>query len=85
MLPIGFTNLWLRRWYEYSMYFLQDMDVKMHTMVKILCLHWLMIVDQLNTTNMLRCRNLNVHSTFTCVLCKNTVEEGRDHHVLNLV
>jgi retron-type reverse transcriptase len=46
---------------------------------RVKCFTWLLMVDRLNTRNMLRRRNLNVQGGLSCVLCDLAVEEDRDH------
>ena len=44
---------------------------------------WLLIVDRLNTKDIMRRRNFHVQSGPICVLCNDDVEEGRDHLFFN--
>jgi hypothetical protein len=40
---------------------------------------WLMLVDRLNTRNMLRRRNYDIASVYTCLLCDSEQDETRNH------
>lgn len=40
---------------------------------------WLLLLDHLNTRNMLRRRNYNVDSGFNCLLCSQAIEETVEH------
>jgi hypothetical protein len=40
---------------------------------------WLMLVDRINTRNMLRRRNMDIGSVFSCMLCDTGLEETRNH------
>jgi hypothetical protein len=40
---------------------------------------WLLLVDHLNTRDILRRRHLNVQSGINCVLCTSGAVETRDH------
>jgi hypothetical protein len=46
---------------------------------------WLLIVDRLNTRNMLLRRHFNIQSTAFCVLCDRDIEEDILHLVLSVI
>jgi hypothetical protein len=40
---------------------------------------WLMLVDRINTRDMLRRRNMDIGSVFSCMLCDTGLDETRNH------
>ena len=40
---------------------------------------WLMLVDRINTRDMLRRRKFNIGTVFTCLLCDSGCDETRNH------
>nr|XP_051205325.1 uncharacterized protein LOC127319150 [Lolium perenne] len=52
---------------------------KSKCMMKHKVFAWLMLVDRINTRDMLRRRNMNIGSVFSCMLCDIGQDETRNH------
>lgn len=52
---------------------------KAKSMPRIKFFAWLMLMDRLNTKDMLQRRNSNVQAGVNCVLCHGSIRETRDH------
>jgi hypothetical protein len=44
---------------------------------------WLVLVDRLNTRNMLRRRNYTINSTYNCMMCSSPPEETIEHMIFH--
>lgn len=58
---------------------------KAKCMPRIKFFAWLMLMDQLNTKDMLQWINSNVQSSINCVFCHEALRETRDHFFFDCV